>query len=268
MQLNLTGGEPLLRDDLEALVAERAAARALHQPDHQRRAADARAAGSACRRRARQRAGVDPGRHRRGARTASPGCDSFEHKLQVAALGQGARPAADASTWCSTATTSDGIAEIIALAESLDADRLELANTQYLGWALVNRERAAAHARAARARARRGARRARAPHAARMEVLFVTPDYYAESPKACMDGWARRFIVIAPDGLRPALPRGAHAARPDVRQRAATHALGEIWRRLARLQRLPRRGLDARAVPELRAPRASTSAAAAARRIT
>jgi pyrroloquinoline quinone biosynthesis protein E len=34
-----------------------------------------------------------------------------------------------------------------------------------------------------------------------MEILFVLPDYYADLPKACMDGWARRFIVVAPDGL-------------------------------------------------------------------
>ena len=31
------------------------------------------------------------------------------------------------------------VGEMIALGESLDADRLELANTQYLGWALHNR---------------------------------------------------------------------------------------------------------------------------------
>jgi len=35
----------------------------------------------------------------------------------------------------------------------------------------------------------------------RMEVLFVLPDYYSQFPKACMDGWGRRFMLISPDGL-------------------------------------------------------------------
>jgi len=47
----------------------------------------------------------------------------------------------------------DRLGEVVTLAEALAADRLELANTQYLGWALVNRIRAPAHARAARPRA-------------------------------------------------------------------------------------------------------------------
>lgn len=88
---------------------------------------------------------------------------------------------------------------LVALAESVGADRLELANTQYVSWALSNRDvllpsreqidRAAAQA---------------APHKARlqgrMDVLFVKPDYFGTTPKACMDGWARRFLQVIPDG--------------------------------------------------------------------
>jgi PqqA peptide cyclase len=37
-----------------------------------------------------------------------------------------------------------------------------------------------------------------------MEVLFVRPDYHADRPRACMDGWARRYLVVTPDGV--ALP--------------------------------------------------------------
>ena len=162
----------------------------------------------------------------------------------------------------------DRVEEVIALAERLGADRLELANAQYLGWALAESRRAAAHARAARARARGGRRAPGSGCAGRMEVLFVTPDYYADLPKACMDGWGRRFIVISPDGL--ALPCHAAHTLPGLQLR-----LGDAsarWRRSgatsAGLHRLPRRGLDARAVPELRPARGSTSAAAAARRST
>ena len=28
----------------------------------------------------------------------------------------------------------------------------------------------------------------------------MRPDYYADRPRACMDGWARRYIVVTPDG--------------------------------------------------------------------
>ena len=88
---------------------------------------------------------------------------------------------------------------LVALAEEVGADRLELANTQYVSWALSNRdvllpsreqlEEAAAKAAPHRERLR-----------GKMDVLFVKPDYFGTTPKACMDGWARRFVQIVPDG--------------------------------------------------------------------
>jgi pyrroloquinoline quinone biosynthesis protein E len=117
---------------------------------------------------------------------------------------------------------------VIALAESLAADRLELANTQYLGWALVNRA-ALLPTPAQLDRAREIARAARKRLQGRMEVLFVTPDYYAEFPKSCMDGWGRRFIVVAPDGL--VLPcHAAHTLPGLVFDNAKDRPLAEIWR--------------------------------------
>src|SRR4029453_17036214 len=91
----------------------------------------------------------------------------------------------------------DRVDEVVALAERLAADRLELANTQYLGWALRNRA-ALLPTREQLERARGGASDARRRLRGRMEVLFVTPDYYTDVPQACMDGWARRFIVVSP----------------------------------------------------------------------
>src|SRR5207237_934734 len=90
--------------------------------------------------------------------------------------------------------------ESSALAEELHADRLELANAQYLGWAFVNRP-ALLPTAAQLDRARSAAAQARARLEGRMEVVFVVPDYYVEFPPACMDGWGRRFIVVTPDGL-------------------------------------------------------------------
>jgi pyrroloquinoline quinone biosynthesis protein E len=89
---------------------------------------------------------------------------------------------------------------MIALAESLQADRLELANTQYLGWALRNRAALMPSAEQLQA-ARELAAAARRRLKGRMEVLFVTPDYFAERPRPCMDGWGRRFLLVSPTGL-------------------------------------------------------------------
>src|SRR5205814_2272943 len=94
-------------------------------------------------------------------------------------------------------------AEFVALAERLGAARLELANTQYLGWALANRE-ARLPAGAGVGEARRVALAARERLRGKMEVVFVRPDYHADRPRACMDGWARRYLVVTPDGV--ALP--------------------------------------------------------------
>jgi pyrroloquinoline quinone biosynthesis protein E len=93
----------------------------------------------------------------------------------------------------------DEIDELVTLAESVGADRLELANTQYLNWALSNRDVLLP----AREQIERAAEKA-APHRERlrgkMDVLFVKPDYFGTTPKACMDGWGRRFLQIVPDG--------------------------------------------------------------------
>src|SRR5262249_56029810 len=105
-------------------------------------------------------------------------------------------------------------AEMVALAERLKADRLELANTQYLGWALVNR-RALLPTREQLDAARKVAGAARKRLLGKMEVLFVTPDYYTDYPKSCMDGWGRRFIVVSPDGL--VLPCHAAPTLPGLK---------------------------------------------------
>src|SRR5262249_8531429 len=122
----------------------------------------------------------------------------------------------------------DRVDEVVALAERLDADRLELANTQYLGWALPNRT-ALLPTREQLERARAVAAEARRRLRGRMEVLFVTPDYYTDLPKACMDGWGRRFIVLSPDGL--ALPCHAAHTLPGLRfESVRERSLGDIWR--------------------------------------
>ena len=85
--------------------------------------------------------------------------------------------------------------QIIALTEELGAERLELANTQFYGWAFVNRD-ALLPSRAAVEQADRIAAAAQQRLRGRMQVLYVLPDYFGEFPKPCMNGWGQRFLTV------------------------------------------------------------------------
>ena len=117
--------------------------------------------------------------------------------------------------------------QILEMAEELGADYLELANTQYYGWAHHNRdlllptkeqfEEAEAIAQAYKEKV-----------AGKMKIYYVIPDFYEDRPKACMNGWGTTFLTIAPDGV--ALP--CHSARdlpgldcPNVND----YSIEEIW---------------------------------------
>jgi pyrroloquinoline quinone biosynthesis protein E len=103
----------------------------------------------------------------------------------------------------------DRVDAIIDLAASLGADRLELANTQYYGWALANRNAlmpTAGQVAAASDVADEAMRR----HRGRMQILYVLPDYHESYPKPCYGGWGRHYLVVMPDGRT--LP--CHGATP------------------------------------------------------
>ena len=100
------------------------------------------------------------------------------------------------------------MSEILAMAESLGADYLELANTQYYGWAHLNRD-ALLPTREQFAEAEKIAQAFKEKVAGKMKIYYVVPDYYEARPKACMNGWGTTFLTIAPDGT--ALP--CHSAR-------------------------------------------------------
>jgi len=129
---------------------------------------------------------------------------------------------------------------MIELGLELGAGRIEVAHVQYYGWGLRNRAmllptRAQLDAVTGQVEA------AQARLKGRMNIDYVVPDYYALRPKACMGGWARRFINISPAGK--ALP--CHAAEslpglefPSVRE----HSLASIWREAPAFQRF--RGTD------------------------
>ena len=147
----------------------------------------------------------------------------------------------------------DQIAQILALAEELEADRVELANTQYYGWALHNRaallptwdqlQRTEPVVRAAQARLK-----------GRMQIIYVVPDYYSRYPKPCMGGWGRQQLTVAPNGdVLPCPVAGQIAGLPieNVRQRS----LAWIWDESPAFNRF--RGVDWMPEPCRSCPRQS-----------
>ena len=121
----------------------------------------------------------------------------------------------------------DHIGKIIEMAIALEADFLELANTQYYGWAYLNRD----HLLPSRAQIEHAEEIVgvyRAKLGGRMKMFFVVPDYYSDRPKACMNGWGSVFLNIAPDGL--ALPCQAARMLPDLSFPNVREAsVREIW---------------------------------------
>ena len=226
VQLNLTGGEPLLRDDLELLIE---AARKLDLYTNL------------------ITSGI-PLTSNRLSRLRASGLDSVQISIQSTRLSVSDRIAGmpsfsrklDAMRWATSLglpltlnvvlhrENISEIEEVIALAEHVSAARLELANTQYLGWALKNRD-ALLPARRQIEWARTVAAEANARLRGKMEVLFVTPDYYTDRPKSCMEGWGRRFIVVNPEGL--ALPCHLAHTIPGLQFEPVTQRrLSDIWR--------------------------------------
>ena len=154
------------------------------------------------------------------------GTASFEHKKEVARL---VKKHGYPMVLCVVIHRENihQMAEILVMAEELGADYLELANTQYYGWAHANRdlllptkeqfEQAEAIAQAFKETV-----------AGKMKIYYVVPDFYEDRPKACMNGWGTTFLTIAPDGV--ALP--CHSARelpgldcPNVND----YPIEEIW---------------------------------------
>ena len=98
--------------------------------------------------------------------------------------------------------------DILAMASDLGADYLELANTQYYGWAHLNRDQLLP-TKEQFVEAESIAQAYKEKVKGKMKIYYVVPDFYEDRPKACMNGWGTTFLTIAPDGT--ALP--CHSAR-------------------------------------------------------
>lgn len=154
------------------------------------------------------------------------GTDSFRHKQQVAKL---VKKHGYPMVLCVVIHRQNihQMQQILEMATELGADYLELANTQYYGWAHINRD-LLLPTKEQFERAEQIAQAYKQKVAGKMTIYYVVPDYYEDRPKACMNGWGTTFLTIAPDGV--ALP--CHSARelpgldcPNVRD----FSIEQIW---------------------------------------
>lgn len=226
VQLGFSGGEPLLRDDLEELVAE---ARGLGYYTNlitsgigltEKRARTLKEAGLDHIQLSFQDSTKELNDFLSSTRT-------FEHKSKVAAIIKGLGYPMVLNCVMHRYNLPH-VGRIIDMAERMGADFLELANTQYYGWAWLNRT-ALMPTREDLADAEAIVDAHRQRLAGRMKILWVSPDYVDAKPKPCMAGWGAVFLVIAPDGV--ALP--CHSARmlPGLDfPKVTEHGISHIWR--------------------------------------
>lgn len=232
LQVHFTGGEPLLRRDLELLVvAAREAELYVSLVTSGVSLSRDRLADLA-------RAGLDHVQLSFQGTTAAEGVifagrDTFDQKLAVAGWTQ----ELGVPLTLNFVLHRDNIAGVLSMVElgaRVGAERVELANAQYLGWAFENRSWLLP-SRDQLELARDAVRiaRSRWPE---LTIDFVFPDYLAGRPRACMDGWARRYVVVAPDGR--VLPCHAATVLPELEFENVEDApLREIWERSPALRR-------------------------------
>jgi pyrroloquinoline quinone biosynthesis protein E len=129
----------------------------------------------------------------------------------------------------------DHLEEMISFIEQLAPERMEIAHTQYYGWALRNRA-ALLPTRAQLEKAVETVAAAEKRLAGRIRIDSVVPDYYARFPKACMGGWGRRLMLINPSGK--VLPCHAAEIIPGLTfGNVRVQTLESIWRDSSSFQR-------------------------------
>ncbi len=119
----------------------------------------------------------------------------------------------------------DHLSAIADLAASLGADRLELAHTQFYGWAWRNRATLMPTA-AQVAAAGVAADEARRRHPD-IEIVHVAADYHTGTAKPCMYGWGTRQFVVTPNG--DVLPCLAAHQLPLPTSNVHRGHLADIW---------------------------------------
>ena len=226
LQLGLSGGEPLLRKDLEELAAH-ARAEGLYSTLVTSGLGLTRARAERLKSGGLEHIQIsiqdsDPEIAERIA-----GVRSVKHKEAAAAIVRELGFAFTVNVVLHRANL-DRIGSIIDLAADLGADRVELANTQYYGWGLENRS-ALMPTREQVERSREIAERAVQQYRGRMQITYVLPDYYETFPKACYGGWGKLYLVVTPNGS--VLPcHGATGITTLQFDNVKTRSLDWIWR--------------------------------------
>jgi pyrroloquinoline quinone biosynthesis protein E len=225
LHAHFTGGEPLARTDLTELMAA------------------ARAAGlytnlitsgiglSEARLQALITAGLDhiqvsfQDSHEEAANWIA-GAKAHKHKIELARAIRGHKVAFTVNLVVHRQNL-DHLEEMIAFIEQMNPERVEIAHTQYYGWALMNRA-ALLPTRPQLEKAIEVVAAAEKRLAGRIRIDSVVPDYYAKYPKACMGGWGRRLMLINPAGK--VLPCHAAEVIPGLEfENAREKTLEWIW---------------------------------------
>lgn len=218
VQCGFSGGEPLMRDDLEVLVAE------AHRLGYYTNLLTSGVGLTAERAKALKAAGLD--HIQLSFQDSTRELNDFLSHTRTFDLKQRVAGIIKDNGWPMVMNcvihrlNIDYIDRIIEMAVELGAEYLELANSQYYSWALLNRDQLMP-SREQLERAERITNEYRERLGDRIRIFFVVPDYYEKRPKKCMNGWGNVFLTVTPDGT--ALP--CHTARmlpglefPNVRE--------------------------------------------------
>ena len=225
VQCGFSGGEPLMRDDLEELIAE------AHRLGYYTNLLTSGVGLTKERAQALKAAGLD--HVQLSFQDSTRELNDFLSHTKTFQLKQEVGETIKSHGWPMVMNVVihrlniDHIDRIIAMADALGAEYLELANSQYYSWAHLNRDHLLPTSEQIR-RAEAITDAWRAKVADRMKLFFVAPDYHEGRPKKCMNGWGNIFLTVTPDGT--ALP--CHTAKmlpglvfPNVRE----HDVRHIW---------------------------------------
>lgn len=225
LHAHFSGGEPLLRDDLEALIAH-AHGRGLYT-----NLITSAVGLDTARLDALVGAGVEHVQvsfqsSEAAEGDAIAGLTVHAQKLRVAEA-IAARGVALSLNVVLHALNLSRVDAMIALAASLGACRIELANTQFHGSALANVD-ALLPRREALDEAWAAVEARRARHRGALDIVWVMPDYVSDRPRRCTDGWGSRFVTVDPEGtVWPCA--GAHGLPGMERASVRTRGLADIW---------------------------------------
>lgn len=122
----------------------------------------------------------------------------------------------------------DLVEDMVRAALAMGAKRVEVAHTQYYGWALRNRG-ALMPAWDQVERALKTVEALREELKGQIVIDAVVPDYYARLPKPCVGGWGRRSLNVTPAGK--VLPCHAAETIPGlIFDNVMDRSLSAIWR--------------------------------------